>query len=101
MKSPIIKHSIVIAGHKTSISLEDEFWTSLRHIARTSKTTLSNLITGVDGQRAHGNLSSAIRLFVLAHFKNQIPVPAGLPVSHREVVQRTAPEDIAIRRLRA
>jgi predicted DNA-binding ribbon-helix-helix protein len=101
MKSPIVRHSIVIAGHKTSISLEDEFWTSLRHIARTSKTSLSDLIAGIDGQRAHGNLSSAIRLFVLAHFKNQISVPGGFPVSHCEAVQRTAPEDIAIRRLRA
>jgi predicted DNA-binding ribbon-helix-helix protein len=71
MKSSIVKRSIVLAGHKTSISLEDEFWSSLRDIARSGKTTLSQLIAGIDGQRNQGNLSSAVRLFVLGHFKCQ------------------------------
>jgi predicted DNA-binding ribbon-helix-helix protein len=73
MKSPIVKRSIVIAGHKTSVSLEDEFWSSLRHIAKSSKTPLGALIAGIDGRRSHGNLSSAVRLFVLGHF--QYPTP--------------------------
>jgi predicted DNA-binding ribbon-helix-helix protein len=74
MKSPIVKRSIVIAGHKTSVSLEDEFWSSLRHIAKSSKTPLGALIAGIDGRRSRGNLSSAVRLFVLGHFKCQTPL---------------------------
>lgn len=81
MKSPIVKRSIVIADHKTSVSLEDEFWISLRDIAKSNKTTLSDLITGIDRRRDRGNLSSAVRLFVLAHFKSQtfLAHPPQLP----------------------
>ena len=69
MKSLVIKRSIVIAGHKTSISLEDAFWTALKDIALAQHTTLSELVATIDSQRRHGNLSSAIRLFVLEHFQ--------------------------------
>lgn len=69
MKSLVIKRSIVIAGHKTSISLEDAFWTALKDIALAQRTTLSDLVATIDSQRRHGNLSSAIRLFVLEHFQ--------------------------------
>jgi len=65
MKSLIIKRSVVIAGHKTSISLEDAFWRSLKEIARDRQATLSNTVAEIDKARQHGNLSSAIRLFVL------------------------------------
>ena len=65
MKSSIIKHSIVIDGHKTSVSLEDAFWSSLKEIARSQQATLSNVIKEIDEARQRGNLSSAIRLFVL------------------------------------
>lgn len=65
MKSRIIKRSIVIAGHKTSVSLEDAFWQVLKEIALARRTTLSDLVAAIDSQRQHGNLSSAIRLFVL------------------------------------
>jgi predicted DNA-binding ribbon-helix-helix protein len=69
MKSLVIKRSIVIAGHKTSISLEDAFWKALKDIALAQGTTLSDLVATIDSQRRHGNLSSAIRLFVLEHFQ--------------------------------
>jgi len=65
MKSPVIKRSIVIAGHKTSVSLEDAFWKGLKDIAVGKRTTLSDLVAAIDSGRRHGNLSSAIRLFVL------------------------------------
>jgi len=65
MKSPVIKRSIVIAGHKTSVSLEDAFWQGLKDIALARRVTLSDLVEAIDSRRQHGNLSSAIRLFVL------------------------------------
>jgi predicted DNA-binding ribbon-helix-helix protein len=71
MKSPVIKRSIVIAGHKTSVSLEDAFWNGLKEIAVSQHTTLSDLVAGIDSERPHGNLSSAIRLFVLRHYQSQ------------------------------
>lgn len=69
MKSQVIKRSIVIAGHKTSVSLEDAFWRSLKDIARERHVTLSELVATIDHDRRHGNLSSAIRLFVLDHYR--------------------------------
>jgi predicted DNA-binding ribbon-helix-helix protein len=69
MKSQVIKRSIVIAGHKTSVSLEEAFWRSLKDIARDRGTTLSELVASIDSNRRHGNLSSAIRLFVLDHYR--------------------------------
>lgn len=71
MKSPVIKRSIVIAGHKTSVSLEDAFWKGLKDIAGTRDMTLSELVAAIDSERRHGNLSSAIRLFVLDHYRGQ------------------------------
>ena len=71
MKSPVIKRSIVIAGHKTSVSLEDAFWTGLKDIAGTRNMTLSELVASIDADRRQGNLSSAIRLYVLDHFRAQ------------------------------
>ncbi len=71
MKSPVVKRSIVIAGHKTSISLEDAFWKALKEIAIARGATLSDLVASIDSERQHGNLSSAIRLFVLDHFQSR------------------------------
>lgn len=71
MKSPVVKRSIVIAGHKTSVSLEDAFWRGLKEIAVTRQMTLSELVAAIDSQRRQGNLSSAIRLFVLDHFQGR------------------------------
>ena len=71
MKSPVVKRSIVIAGHKTSVSLEDAFWKGLKEIADARGMTLSDIVASIDSQRRHGNLSSAIRLFVLDHYRGQ------------------------------
>lgn len=65
MKSLVIKRSIVIAGHKTSVSLEDAFWSELKDIAEEKDQTLSMMVGDIDTRRGQGNLSSAIRLFVL------------------------------------
>jgi len=72
MKSLIIKHrSITIAGRRTAISIEDEFWNSLREIANGRDQTLYGLITDINAKRQSTNLSSAIRLFVLQHYREQ------------------------------
>ena len=59
----------MLAGHKTSISLEDEFWRALKDIASSRRTTPTDLINSIHTDREHGNLSSATRLFVLNHYK--------------------------------
>jgi len=71
MKSRISKRSIIIAGHKTSVSLEDEFWDSLKEIVKERGMTLGALVAAIDGDRQHTNLSSAIRLFVLGVYRDQ------------------------------
>ena len=71
MKSPVIKRSIVIAGHRTSVSLEDAFWKTLKEIAQARRTSLADLIGTIDDQRRGGNLSSAIRVFVLDHYRGR------------------------------
>ena len=71
MKSPVVKRSIVLTGHKTSVSLEDAFWEGLKDIAKARRVTLSDLVSGIDSVREHGNLSSAIRLFVLNHYQKR------------------------------
>ena len=72
MKSPVVKRSIVIAGHKTSVSLEDAFWSGLKDIAALRTTTLSDLVASIDQGRHAGNLSSAIRLFVLDYYRSRL-----------------------------
>jgi predicted DNA-binding ribbon-helix-helix protein len=69
MKSPVVKRSIVVAGHKTSVSLEDAFWKGLKEIAIGRAVTLSDLVASIDQERRLGNLSSAIRLYVLEHYR--------------------------------
>ena len=69
MRSPVVKRSIVVCGHKTSVSLEEPFWTSMKDIAAQRGTVLSDLVSEIENNRQQGNLSSAIRLFVLGHFK--------------------------------
>ena len=71
MKSSVVKRSIIIDGHKTSVSLEDAFWSDLKDIAHAERATLSKLVAKIDETRQHSNLSSAIRLFVLEHFRAQ------------------------------
>jgi len=65
-----IKRSIVIGGHKTSISLEDDFWDELKYIAQARQSNLSKLVAQIDQTRT-GNLSSAIRVFILEHLRDR------------------------------
>jgi predicted DNA-binding ribbon-helix-helix protein len=65
MKSLVVKRSIVIDGHKTSVSVDDAFWSGLKEIAHNEHATISKMVGNIDKLRRHGNLSSAIRLFVL------------------------------------
>jgi predicted DNA-binding ribbon-helix-helix protein len=65
MKSTIIKRSIIVDGHKTSICLEGAFWSSLKEIAQAQGATVSQTVTEIDKTRQYSNLSSAVRLFVL------------------------------------
>ncbi len=68
-KSLIVIHPILIAGHKTSISVEDAFWKGLKKIARDRDMTLDDLVAVIDSKRI--NRSSAIRLFVLDQYRRQ------------------------------
>ncbi len=56
---------------KTSVSLEDLFWTELKKIAQTQRVTLPELVSTIDRTREQGNLSSALRLFVFQHLRNE------------------------------
>lgn len=73
MKSPIVKRSIVVGGHKTSVSLEDAFWSGLKEIAHRQRVTLSDMVAEIDRSRQQSNLSSAIRLFVLDRLHSAAP----------------------------
>lgn len=94
MKSPIIKRSIILNGRKTSISVEDLFWLGLKEMARETGTTLARMVCAIDASRAEGaNLSSAIRVVVLAHVKDRaqslarvgdVPALAAAPPPPRE-----------------
>ena len=69
MKSVVIKRSILINGRKTSVSLENEFWDALHDVADRRNVALSSLVKQIDRDRDNINLSSAIRVFVLNHFR--------------------------------
>ena len=66
MSSGVTKRSVMIAGHRTSVSLEDPFWAALREIAEARGQSVQALIGMIDAGRGAQNLSSAIRVFVLA-----------------------------------
>ena len=88
MKSLVAKRSIVAAGHKTSV-LEDAFWEGLKEIARGRNITLSELVAAIDSGRRQGNLSSAIRLFVLDFYRNQLAdVEAGPHVAEGHLAMK-------------
>ena len=79
MQSSVVKRSISLAGHRTSVSLEDAFWKALRDIAHRRRMTLGELVETIDANRKEGNLSSAIRLFVLQVYQDQIELPQPKP----------------------
>jgi predicted DNA-binding ribbon-helix-helix protein len=87
MKSLVVKRSIVLAGHKTSVSLEEAFWNGLKGIAMGRRQSLSDLISAIDAERQQGNLSSAVRLFVLNHYQlrassDRVIESAGYEANH-------------------
>ena len=81
MKSLVVKRSIVIGGHKTSVRLEHAFWQAFKEIAILRNMSLSELAMTIDAQR-NGNLSSAIRLFVLEFSRSQTEAARDTRVAH-------------------
>ena len=73
MSDKVVKRSVRIAGHPTSVSIEAPFWTALRVIAFARGVSLNALVASIDADRETGNLSSAIRLAVLAHYRDRAP----------------------------
>lgn len=70
MAGSIQKRSVIIAGHRTSVSLEPEFWAALKDIAQHRGRSINELVTEVDSQR-RGNLSSALRVYVLTYLQSR------------------------------
>ena len=71
-KSAVTKRSVVIGGHKTSVSLEEPFWSEVRSIAEAEQITVSNLLRRIDRERSNANLSSAIRVYVLENVREKV-----------------------------
>jgi predicted DNA-binding ribbon-helix-helix protein len=76
-KSLVLKRSVNLGDRKTSISLEEGFWTALKEIAHERRETLQHLITSIDAKRKAANLSSVLRVFVLEFYKAQIARRGG------------------------
>jgi predicted DNA-binding ribbon-helix-helix protein len=85
MKSSVVKRSIVIDGKKTSICLEDLFWSGFKEIAQEEHVTLSELVSRIKSGQAGGNFSSALRVYILSRYRERRA--AGQPESaaiHRD-----------------
>lgn len=67
----IIKRSLTISGHQTSITLEEPFWVALKELAAQNSQSIASFVAMVDQQRESTNLSSAIRVYILQHYKSQ------------------------------
>ncbi|WP_020176930.1 ribbon-helix-helix domain-containing protein [Methyloferula stellata] len=78
MTMTIIKHSLAIAGHRTSVSLEEDFWEGLKSIASQRGLSISALVAEIDSERGEANLSSALRVFVLKAMRHHEPVPESV-----------------------
>ena len=90
MKSSVNnRRCISIAGRKTSLSLEDAFWNSIRDIAEGRGESLSQLIASIDEARQFGNLSSAVRLFVLRYYRDQFDQQSGTIVVPESILPLT------------
>jgi predicted DNA-binding ribbon-helix-helix protein len=68
-KSANRKRSVRVGKHMTGITIEDKFWHCLKEIAHVEQLPLSNLLADINRRGAHGNLSSAVRLYVLDHYR--------------------------------
>jgi predicted DNA-binding ribbon-helix-helix protein len=71
MKSLVVQQSVDINGHHSSVSLEAAFWNALKEIAVAQNISVNGLVSKIDREREAANLSSAIRLFVLDHYREQ------------------------------
>ena len=90
MKSPVVKRSVVINGHKTSVSIEDQFWAAVKEIAAERQLTVAKLVAMVDHDRGEvGNLSSALRCLVLARY--YIPAASERPAPWYREPQAATP----------
>lgn len=87
----IQKRSVIIASHRTSVSLEPEFWAALKEIAQRRDKSINELVTEIDGQR-RGNLSSALRVYVLTYLQGQLASAAEPREQAVEPVRETADE---------
>jgi len=94
MKSLVVKRSVVIAGRKTSVSLEETFWKSLREIGICRNMGLSAMVAAIDSERQYGNLSSSIRLFVLNFYRNQLDSGSGASRQYLPLDDKCSPEII-------
>jgi predicted DNA-binding ribbon-helix-helix protein len=90
MKSPVVKRSVAVGRHKTSVSLEAAFWDGLREISGSRNMTLSGLISEIDSNRNESNLSSAIRTFVLGYFRSRAAT-GEIVVAGRELADLKPP----------
>jgi predicted DNA-binding ribbon-helix-helix protein len=70
MKSLVVRHSVAIDGQKSSICLEDAFWTALKEIAHERHESVAHLINSINATRQSGNLSSVLRVFILEYYLN-------------------------------
>lgn len=84
MKSLIVKRSVTVGGHRTSITLEDAFWDALRVIADARDLSLAALLSEINDGRQATNLSSHIRLFILDHYRSQRPAAVSQPTIRSE-----------------
>jgi predicted DNA-binding ribbon-helix-helix protein len=82
-KSLVVKRSVSLDGHRTSMALEDAFWDALKGIATAQGTSVGRLLETIDSERLHTNLSSVVRLFVLNYYRSRCsperPKPSGDP----------------------
>jgi len=78
VKSLVVKHTVFIDGTQRGVSLEEAFWKGLKHIAQERRQTLGHLLISIDADRKRPNLSSAIRVFVLEYYRDQLDQRGGI-----------------------
>ncbi len=91
MNSPVVKRSIMIDGHRTSVSLEDAFWKALKSIAAKHSVSVSSLVAAIHGGRHRGNLSSTLRLYVLSYYQSASCKQCGVSEDESEQTESCVP----------
>ena len=72
MKTVVVKRTMIVGGHKTSVSLEHAFWRGLKEVAAWRDMSLTDLLNTIDSERQEEDLSAAIRLVVLNFYRHQL-----------------------------